>query len=163
MPQPAKDALRECVDQFVEEVSAIVGQSALEAVQEALDGTTAAGPRSTGRRTAPRRKVSARAWKKAGRRIRRSGADIESLASSVVAEVKREPGRRLGEIAAALGEEAKTIRRPVTTLMESGALSSEGVRGGTRYFPGGARKRSKTGKKKARRKKTTRRKKTGAA
>jgi hypothetical protein len=168
MPQPAKDAIRECVDQFVEDVSALVREAALEAVQSALGqvstGARAVGGgwrRSPGRKLAPWRRVRAASAAKAakaakaraGKRIRRSGDDIGSLAQAVVTEVRRGPGRRLGEIAASLGESAKSIRRPVVTLMEDGSLRSEGERGGTRYFPGGAKRRSPSAKSKAARKK----------
>jgi len=69
------------------------------------------------------------------KRVRRSTEDLERLRGEVLVAVQRDPGKRLGEIAKALGIETKDARRPAFDLVGGGELRTEGERGGTRYFP----------------------------
>jgi hypothetical protein len=141
--------LQSRIDDFVKEINVLVRQSAVEAVQTALTDGAPARRSSTG-------KARKQATKKRGKRVRRSGAQVEALAGKALAAIAREPGRRLGEIARELRVVTKDARRPVQTLLDEKQVKTTGQRGGTRYFPAGAAGK-KTAKKSAK-KRTAKRK-----
>lgn len=150
--------LQDRIKAFVDDVSAIVREAALEAVRDALsNGTGAASPVSTRRETKASKKAAKRT--KSGRRVRRSAEDLEHLGSTFLAHVKANPGRRLEQIGKALDIDTAELKRPVQLLMEAGQLRTEGERRGTKYFAGKGGARKAAGKKKVgTRKKATKRK-----
>lgn len=157
--------ISESVDKFVEELSQLVRQAALESVSEALGGSAPAQPR---RGTSARKTTAARrgkAGKKAGRkkaaggRERRSTAAVADVAEALLAHVKANPGQSISDIAAALGATSKELRLPVLKLIEDGKLRTTGQRRGTKYFAGRGGARPAAKKKTARKKKATRKKK----
>ena len=151
MPKTIDRKIQVCVDSFVSDVTALVRQAAVEAVADALGTTRTASARSRTTRTG-------KSPTKARKRVRRTAADLEKLGAQVLAQVKKKPGQRLGEIAKALRKETKDVRRPATDLLEGGLLRTEGQRGGTRYFPKGTRPRkTPTGGGRAKRKPTKKR------
>jgi hypothetical protein len=160
--------IQDRISSFVGDINMLVRAAALEAVHEALGGegparrTGATGRpvgRPPGRRGARRGNRGRRG--RGGKRVRRSGAEVEALAGQLQQAVKSNPGSRLGDLAAVLGVDTKDARRPMTTLINEKMVRSEGVRGGTRYYPaGGGGRRKATGRKKPAKKKTTKRKKT---
>ncbi len=146
------------IDSFVEEISAIVREAAVEAVHEALieDGRAAVPRRgnAAGRKKVRRKTTKTAARKKAasGRRVRRSAADLEKLGARFLAHVKSHPGQRLEEIGKALRIDTADLKRPVTLLMEAKKLRTEGQKRGTKYFAGGAGRRKAAKRKVAKRK-----------
>src|SRR5215470_1919058 len=91
--------IRTRIDAFLSEISALLKQSALESVHEAL-GDGAPRRRGPGR---PRKVTfrvgrGSRAIAKGGKRIRRSTADLEKIGARVLAQVKSKAGQRLEEI-----------------------------------------------------------------
>ena len=75
MPRSNLDTrLQTRIDDFVKEINILVRQSAVEAVQEAL---TKGAPTRRSATGTTRGRVS----KKSGKRVRRSGAQVEALAS----------------------------------------------------------------------------------
>ena len=144
--------IRARVESFVDDLTDLIRAAAIEAVQVAIAGEQAAPRRRaakrSGRKAAPRKA-------KRGKRIRRTAAQVEQLGARVIAHVKKSPGQRLGEIAKALGVATKDARRPAFALLEAGQLKTTGQRGGTRYFPKGAKAAAA---KTSRKKKVTKRK-----
>ena len=120
------------VSVFVDELTELVRQSALEAVEEVLrrSGAPAGAP--------PGKKATSRA-PATKKRVRRATADIQEVAGAVLAHVKANPGQRLEEMSPALGVDSKDLKRPVRDLLAAGKLRKEGERRGTRYFSGAAR------------------------
>ncbi len=147
--------LRATVDTFVAELSAIVQESTLETVTEALG---AAAPKRPGRpRAKATKKPRAAKVRKGGRR---SAGDVAATQARVVAHVRANQGCSVSDIAAALGLTTKDLQLPVKKLVEDGKLRTTGQRRGTRYHT--SRGTGKAAKKTDRRKtakKTTRRKK----
>ena len=101
--------------------------------------------------------------RKAGRRARRSSADLEATAAKVLAYVRSNAGQRLEEIGKGLRTATAGLKRPIQVLVADGKLRTEGQKRGTRYFAGGrgggkakagrkAAKRGKAGKARGRRK-----------
>jgi hypothetical protein len=68
------------------------------------------------------------------------------MGQTVLAHVRSNPGQRLEEIGRALWGPTKGLKRPVSNLMEGGALRTEGQKRGTKYFAGrgGGTKRKAT-------------------
>jgi hypothetical protein len=159
MPKTSEADIRALVDSFVEQLTQQIRISALESVRDALlDGnaSASAAPARRGHKPGPKPKTAApKATKpKRGKRGRRTPEEIEADKAAILAHVKSNPGTAMGDISAALGQDAETIRAQVNDLLKAKALRKEGERRGTRYFAGGG---SAGGAKKA-----TKRKKKGS-
>ncbi len=169
MPRTTDSALRDRVDAFVEDLTELIRESALEAVQDALDASPARGRKKRSTRKAATRKKTTRKKKSAGRkktagrrtkRIRRSAEDLEETANRILTYIKSNPGRGMAAMSKALRKPAKDLRGPLKLLFADRKLRTEGQKRGTTYYAGGAKGRpaGTTAKKK---RATTRRKKTG--
>ena len=140
------------IESFVDEISAIVRESAVEAVHDAL--IVGGAPRAAARKVGRRRKIAKAVGRKkrGGRRLRRTAADLEKLGASIMSHVRSNPGHRLEQIGAGLSVATSDLKRPVFLLMGTKKLRTTGQRRGTKYFAGkgGAPKvaKKKTAKKK---------------
>ena len=149
-------AIQAHVDALVRDLTAMIRESALQTVQQALGGPVAR-KRGPGR---PRgtRKAKAKKRRAKRKRIRRSSEDVEALASRILGHVKANPGQGVTEIARALRRTSKDLKLPIQKLLAEKKLKTKGERRGTKYFAGGrgggTRKRKATKKKRAARKKT---------
>jgi hypothetical protein len=65
---------------------------------------------------------------------RRTAEELEALTTKTLAAIKKTPGLRVEELAAALGVSTKELVRPITKLFEQKAVKSTGQRRGTKYF-----------------------------
>jgi hypothetical protein len=81
--------------------------------------------RKPGRVTAPAR-MKARA-----KGAKRTPDELEALTKNVLAHIKRNPGQRVEQIAAALGTSTKELALPIIKLGK--ALKTQGQRRGTKY------------------------------
>ncbi|MEM6673562.1 MAG: hypothetical protein AAF726_12020 [Planctomycetota bacterium] len=118
------------VESFTDELSQLVREAALEAVQEALDGGAPRAPRGRGRRPATQKKAAAR---HGGKRIRRSEAELQAIGKKVLTYVKKNPGSRLEQISAGLEVPSAELKQPVAYLLGEKALRKTGQRRGTKY------------------------------
>ena len=144
--------IRERIDVFLGEISALVREAALEAVQEALGSakTGGAAPRATRRTPAVASGSVATARKEArrkGKRLRRTAADLEKMSERILAHVKANPGCRMEEISKALGESTYDLRRPLEMLKEARKFKITGNKRATQYYLRGAGQAKKGGKK----------------
>lgn len=117
--------LRSRVDAFVADLSVLVRDAALNAVQEALGTERRRGP---GR---PRKSAPARA----GRRAKRDPKAVLAVADKVLGVVKAKPGQSVEQIGRTLGMPTKALKLPVIKLLEGKKLRTKGQKRGTRYFP----------------------------
>lgn len=125
---PIDSQLRSRVDSFVSDLTVLVRQAALEAVQQALGGVPAA--RGPGR---PR--GAAKASKSAGgKRGKRSPEQVNALAVKVHAHVKAHPNQSVEQIGKSMGVATKVLKLPIAKLLEAKQLKTKGQRRGTRYF-----------------------------
>ncbi len=146
MAKNALDAeIRSRIDSFLTDISAFVKQSALASVQEALAGDSA--PARRGRT----RSASHGRPRKAGGRLRRSGADLEKLFNVLLGHVRKNPGQRLEEIGKALRKDTSILKRPVAKLVASKQLRMAGQKRGARYTIGRAKAARKASRKATRR------------
>jgi hypothetical protein len=151
------EQIRTRIDLFVEELSALVREAAIEAVEDALQGGSAATPgRRTKRKQGPRRKAGGKSvgQKAATKRVRRTADDLTVIGSKVLTYVRNKPGARMEEIAKGLRSETKDLRRSVQDLIAAKKLRTKGQKRGTTYYAGSSTPQRKSRKAK---KTTTRR------
>jgi len=115
------------LDTLIEAIRAELREEFLSA----LGGPSSAPKR--GRRKATRSAaVSAVPRAKArGKGAKRTPEELEALIKSVLAHVKKNPGQRVEQIAAALGTSTKELALPIIKLGK--ALKTQGQRRGTKY------------------------------
>ena len=138
--------IRERIDSFIGELSQLVRDAALEAVQEALGGKAPARRTSVAKANGDANSVATarKAAKRKGKRHRRTAADLENMAGRIFNHVKSNPGQRMEEISAALGERTYDLRRPLEQLKTEKAFKTTGQKRATQYYVrAGAKKRAK--------------------
>ena len=67
-------------------------------------------------------------------RIRRSAVNLEEMSESLLTHVAHNPGQRGEQIAAALGTDVTTMRRPMKQLIADRKIKTKGQRRGMCYF-----------------------------
>ena len=116
------------VDSFVAELSHLVRQAALEAVNQTLGGNGSTPGR--GRRQVARvPRVAAR-----GRGGKRSPKALASLTGKLGSAIAARPGLRIEEIGKRMGARTKDLALPIRKLLASGAIRRTGQKRATKYF-----------------------------
>jgi hypothetical protein len=129
--------IQERVEAFVNELSGLVRQAALEAVSSALGGAGGGGRRGRrGAAAAPRGRLRAKGQK-------RTPAELERLVGSVKSYVAKTPGQGVEKMARDLGVPSKELVLPIKKLIASRDIKTRGHKRATKYFPGGGRARAK--------------------
>jgi hypothetical protein len=142
--------IRTRINAFVDEVSALLRGSALEAVQAALGGEVSGrSAQAPGRR---RGRPPGKAKRAKGKRERRDSSQVEALAERVHAYVKSHAGERLEEISKGLGIASKHLKLPVSKLLAARAVKTTGQKRGTKYHASSGRLKAGGKKRAARRK-----------
>lgn len=130
------DQIRARVEAFVDEMSDLIRESAMDTVQKALAGGSDGGARR-GRRAAvggrrPGASVSARGRAKGAKR---SPDELENLTTQLLTYVKGNPGQRIEQIAQGMGTSTKELNLPAKKLLSKKALRTKGHKRATQYFP----------------------------
>ena len=123
--------IRNRIQGFVDELSALVKQAALVSVQEAFGSAPRRGP---GRPRAVAVAKGRPAGAARGARGKRTSDQLESLATRFLGYVKSNPGQRLEQIGQGLKIHTKELKLPVAKLFEDKKISTKGKRRGTKYF-----------------------------
>ena len=140
MPSQSTDAaIRARVEAFVDELTDLIREAALDAVQEALVRDGAA---------APARKLAGPRRKKAGRR-RRAAVDT----AKVLAAIQAHAGQRTEVIAKSMGTDSKALKPAIDELVAGGQVTRKGKARGTTLHPTGKSASAPAAKKPAARKK----------
>lgn len=135
------DQIESRIRSFVAELNVLVRQSALAAVQGALGGGTASSsarrgpgrpPKSAKAHAAPSAKLPARRGKKGGKR---PPALLAKTVEALRHHVAQHPGRRIEQIAPALGVKTKDLALPVHKLLAAKAITRKGQKRATTYWP----------------------------
>ena len=155
--------MRSRIDRFVEELSRLVKNSALESIRAALGETAAPAKRGPGRPRATNvnAPTSRPARKRGGKR---TPEEVDKMAERIKTFVHSRPGLGLEAIAKGIGTSTHELKLPVIKLLASRSLSKKGQKRGTKYFPAGRasaaaapkkksapKRRRKAGRKKAKR------------
>ncbi|HYP98785.1 MAG TPA: DNA-binding protein [Polyangiaceae bacterium] len=130
------DRIRSRVEAFAEELSALIRDSAMETVRDALGGGGAA-PRGRGGRGGRAAAASAPPVRGGGRREKgqkRDPGEIERLTGRLLDYVKGNAGQRIEQIAAGMGTVTKELNLPVKKLIAQKALKTKGQKRATQYF-----------------------------
>ena len=126
------DRIRSRVEAFAEELSALIRDSAMETVRDALGG---AAPRRGAR--AGRAAVASAAPVRGGRREKgqkRDPGEIERLTGRLLDYIKGNAGQRIEQIAAGMGTVTKELNLPVKKLIAQKSLKTKGQKRATQYF-----------------------------
>ena len=141
------DELRNRINTFVNDLSALVRREALEEIASALAND---GGHSPARRAAPpvtsARAVPNVAVRKPGRPAKAAAvaspaknqsvpASLAQLMARIHGYIKANPGHGVAPIATSLGTSNKDLRLPIRMLVDERKITSTGKTRGTRYFP----------------------------
>ena len=127
--------IRARVEAFVADLSGLVDEAALTAVQEAIAGAGIAGT-TTRKRSSKKRSTKKRASKKRStkKRGRRAAAPSAAALDKVHGWVKANKGCSVGAIAEGVGMAGPATKKAVAALLEAKRLRKTGQRRGTKYF-----------------------------
>ena len=129
-PEQLADAIESLVASYMQEVR-LAAQHALD--RSLVRPAVASGvSKGKGRGGAPRKSST----------MRRSGAELDEICEGLYKLVRARPGESAAKLAAAMGETAPTLQRPMAKLKAEGRVRSVGERHLTRYFPAGGSGRS---------------------
>lgn len=129
------DQIRARVEAFVDEMSELIRESAMETMQKALgasDGGSRRGRRSgVGGRRATLSAISRGRTKGA----KRSPDELDKLTTQLLTYVKSNPGQRIEQIAQGMDTSTKELNLPAKKLLGKKALRTRGHKRATQYFP----------------------------
>jgi hypothetical protein len=108
---------------FVEDLTTLIKQAALESVESALQ---------LDRRWS--RPPSEIVSERSGKRIRRSASSLADVADRLYEEIKARPGQRIEHIARNLGVSTKSLARPAKMLLASNRITTQGHKRATQYY-----------------------------
>jgi hypothetical protein len=128
--------LNELVSSFINDISKLARQTALDTLSQALagvGGTVVSDLRLPGGK---RGRGKAAAGPRRAKGAKRAPDEIEKLKDQVHAHIKERPGERIEQINAHLGTTTADLSLPLKKLIADGAVRTEGDRRATKYFPG---------------------------
>jgi hypothetical protein len=147
MANNIEQEIRARIEEFTEELAALVRQSAVESLREALGTPARRGPgrprktaavepaRGPGRPRGPARRGPGRPRGSGGRGAKRGSAELEQLSTGLFNHIKENPGQRIEEIARAMGMSTKDLNLPAKKLIASKQVKTKGQKRATQYFP----------------------------
>ncbi|MEO8904795.1 MAG: DNA-binding protein [Polyangiaceae bacterium] len=128
------DTIRAALDSFVDDLSNLIQQAALESVEQALAGASeipgARGGR--GARAASSAPFASLASRKKG--AKRTPEELEQLIKKLHGYIAKNPGQRIEQIAASLDISTKELNLPAKKLISEKKLSTKGQKRATVYF-----------------------------
>src|SRR4051812_10718210 len=129
------DTIRAALDSFVEDISNLIQQAALESVEQALAGASAIPGRRGGR--GARAAAAAPAFASLASRkkgAKRTPEELEQLIKKLHGYVAKNPGQRIEQIAANLDISTKELNLPAKKLISEKKLTTKGQKRATTYF-----------------------------
>ena len=127
----SKDAIREAVEAFVEELKGIIEQSALESVRSLLDASSS----STGRAPKATRAAVTTAGTRRGKGAKRAPEELEALTKKLRTFIAKNPGQRVEQIGKSLDMPTKELALPIKKLIAEKQIGTKGQKRATTYFP----------------------------
>ena len=121
--------IRDRIEEFVNQLSQLVRQTALDSVRDAL-GDGAGGGRGRGRGRG--RAAVGRGAR--GKGEKRSSDQIAETTKAVVSYVRKHPGQGVEAIAKGLGTVTKELTLPIRKLVAERQLKTKGQKRATKYF-----------------------------
>jgi hypothetical protein len=123
--------IRHSIDSFVARLHGLVREAAVQSVMNALGGRSTSAaivrPRvEPAKSRAPRRQKGQK----------RDPKDLAALTARLGDYIARNPGKRIEDVAKALGTTTKELQLPARKLISARRVSTKGVKRATTYYPG---------------------------
>ena len=129
------DTIRAALDTFVNDLSSLIQEAALESVEQALaEASTIPGAGRGGRgarAAAPAFAVLSQNRKKGAKR---TPEELEQLIKKLHGYIAKNPGQRIEQIAQGLDISTKELNLPAKKLISEKKLSTKGQKRATTYF-----------------------------
>jgi len=122
-------AIRQRVEDFVQDMTELVRQAALQSVSAAL-GTPGAGP-SQRPRGGAKRPAAGFVAKRGGKR---TAKELEQQGSALVSMIRQTPGIRADQLAKAMGVMTRDLALPIKKLLADKVITKKGQKRATAYF-----------------------------
>ncbi len=126
------DTVRAALDAFVDDISSLIQQAALESVEAALAGASSIPGRRGGARAASPAFTTSSAGRKKG--AKRTPEELEQLIKKLHGYITKNPGQRIEQIASSLDISTKELNLPAKKLISDKKLSTKGQKRATTYF-----------------------------
>jgi len=127
------DTIRAALDAFVNDLSSLIQEAALESVEQALaEASTIPGRRGRTARAAATSFVSLSLNRKKG--AKRTPEELEQLIKKLHGYIAKNPGQRIEQIAQGLDISTKELNLPAKKLISEKKLSTKGQKRATTYF-----------------------------
>jgi hypothetical protein len=127
------DTVRAALEAFVDDISSLIQQAALESVEAALAGaSTIPGRRGRGPRAVVASLAPSAASRKKG--AKRTPEELEQLIKKLHGYIAKNPGQRIEQIASSLDISTKELNLPAKKLISEKKLSTKGQKRATTYF-----------------------------
>ena len=127
------DTIRAALDAFVNDLSSLIQEAALESVEQALaEASTIPGRGARGARAAAPSFVSLSQSRKKG--AKRTPEELEQLIKKLHGYIAKNPGQRIEQIAQGLDLSTKELNLPAKKLISEKKLSTKGQKRATTYF-----------------------------
>lgn len=149
MNEQIRAALQQRIETFANDLTSILQKAVADAIADALRAARPslkpgkkAAPKATRRAKGASKKTAkksaAKRNKKAGRaKARTKGPAV--TAAAVLAELRRNPGQGIEELARSLGTSSDSVSQPLRALVEEKAVKKKGLARGTKYRPADAK------------------------
>jgi hypothetical protein len=137
---PVSEQIRSRVEEFVDELSSLIRQSAMDTVSKVLGGGEVESRR--GRRgagagasaSAGRPQMEARGRARA-KGAKRSQDELERLTGRLLTYVKANAGQRIEQIAKGMAVSTRELNLPAKKLLANKSIRTKGQKRATQYFP----------------------------
>ena len=127
------DTIRSALDAFVDDLSTLIQQAALESVEQALASASAIpGRRGRGSRDVVPSFASVGQDRKKG--AKRTPEELEQLIKKLLGYIAKTPGQRIEQIGQGLDISTKELNLPAKKLISEKKLSTKGQKRATTYF-----------------------------
>jgi hypothetical protein len=127
------DQIRSRVEEFVDELSSLIRQSAMDTVTKVLGGES--DGRRGGRRGATRVIAAEGRGRARPKGAKRSQDELERLTGRLLAYVKSNAGQRIEQIAKGMGVSTRELNLPAKKLLGNKSIRTKGQKRATQYFP----------------------------
>jgi hypothetical protein len=127
------DQIRSRVEEFVDELSSLIRQSAMDTVTKVLGGES--DGRRGGRRGATRLIAAEGRGRARPKGAKRSQDELERLTGRLLAYVKGNAGQRIEQIAKGMGVSTRELNLPAKKLLGNKSIRTKGQKRATQYFP----------------------------
>jgi hypothetical protein len=127
------DQIRSRVEEFVDELSSLIRQSAMDTVTKVLGGES--DGRRGGRRGATRLIATEGRGRARPKGAKRSQDELERLTGRLLAYVKSNAGQRIEQIAKGMGVSTRELNLPAKKLLGNKSIRTKGQKRATQYFP----------------------------